>query len=302
MEIIEILIPVFLVLGLGSASVFGKIFTSDDSYIFSKYVFYFGFPVLIFNRLNHTAFEKVTDVPFLFTNLLGLLAVALCVVGIFWVFKLPKKLLGIMILAGIWGNVAYMGIPINEMFFGVEGGSYAAIVVGITVVFSLLFGVPFLEYFSHGKPSVKNVLLSVLKNPIVIGILLGLFASGMKLDLPVPIENFILLIAKSAGPVAIFSIGMFLVGKKVFSDKKLVFSLCFLNLFLLPLVMFGLGTLFSVQGLMFEVSVLQAAMPIAITSFILAQKYKIAEEAVSGAIVLSTLLSIVTIGLVMWIF
>jgi len=302
MDVISILIPVFLVLALGYVSVLGKIFTSDDSYVFSKYVFYFGFPILIFNRLNHTAFEKVADVSFLLTNLLNLCVVTLCIVALAWVLKLQKKLLGIMILAGIWGNVAYMGIPINEMFFGTEGGSYAAIVVGLTVVFSLLFGVPFLEYFAHGKPSVRTVILSVLKNPIVIGILCGLFASGIDLKLPAPIENFVVLIAESAGPVAIFSIGMFLVGKKVFSDKKLVFTLCFSNLFLLPLATFGLGTMFSVSEMMLQVSVLQGAMPIAITSFILAQKYKVAEEAVSGAIVLSTLISIVSLGVVMWMF
>ncbi len=302
MEIIEILIPVFLMFGLGALSVWGKIFTSNDSYVFSKYVFYFGFPFLIFNRLNHTEFSSITDTSFLLANFLNLVLTTLCIVLLCLCLKLPKKLFGIMILAGIWGNVAYMGIPINEMFFGLEGGSYAAIVVGLTVVFSLLFAVPFLEYFDDGKLTLKEVVVSVLKNPIVIGILCGLFASAIEFKFPLLIENFVLLVAKSAGPVALFSIGMFLVGKKIFADKKIVGALCFANLLLLPLVTFLMGSLFSLSGMPLHVSVLQAAMPIAITSFIIAQTYRIAEEAVAGAIVLSTLLSIVTIGGVMYIF
>ncbi|MBT6068202.1 AEC family transporter [Candidatus Peregrinibacteria bacterium] len=302
MEIIEILIPVFLVFGLGALSVALKIFKSTDSYIFTRYVFYFGFPILIFNRLNHTAFEKVADLPFLLTNILNLSAVVLLILAISWLFKCKRKFIGMLVVAGIFGNVAYMGLPMSELMFGSEGVGYASIIVGLVVVFSLSVGISFLEYFSSSKPSVKTVAWSIAKNPIVIGIVLGLIASAVKLEMPTPIENFLVIVAKSAGPVALFAIGMFLVGGKIAKDKKKIAILCLVNLLALPFVTFGIGTYLGLSGMILKVSILQSAMPLAATNFVLAQKYKIGEDIISSAIVVSTLLSIVTIGLVMWLF
>ncbi len=60
MNIINVLIPIFLVLGMGALSIKARIFKADDSYIFSRYDFYIGFPILIFYSLLHTEFAKVS--------------------------------------------------------------------------------------------------------------------------------------------------------------------------------------------------------------------------------------------------
>jgi predicted permease len=44
------------------------------------------------------------------------------------------------------------------------------------------------------------------------------------------------------------------------------------------------------------VSLLQAAMPLAATNFVLAQKYKIDEEVIANSIIYSTIISLFTIG------
>lgn len=302
MNIIEILIPVFLVFGLGALSVASKVFSSDDSYVFSKYNYYFGLPILIFFSLYQTDFEKIGDLNFLAANLLNLIVTVLILLLISKVFKFQRKFTGMLVFAGILGNVAYMGIPLNELLFGTEGVGFASIIVGLVVAFSLSIGIFFLELFSKEKPNLKNISSKLLKNPLIIAIVLGILASGINLPFPVYIENFFQIVSKSAGPIALFSIGMFLVGKHLVKDRGKVFALVCANLILLPIITYGVGLFFGLGSIPFKVSILQAAMPLAATTFVIAQEYKIMEETISNAIVVSTLLSIFTLGITMSLF
>ena len=95
---------------------------------------------------------------------------------------------------------------------------------------------------------------------------------------------------------------MFLIGKKIPKQKGKIFGLCALNLIILPTITYIIGRAYGLEGIPFKVTTLQAAMPLAATTFVLAQKYKIAEEIVSSAIVVSTIVSIITLGGIMYLF
>jgi hypothetical protein len=209
LKITETLIPVFLVLFLGYISVMSKIFKSEDSKNFSKYDFYFGFPILIFYSLLHTNFENIWDFSFLFTNITNLFFAVLIIFLITTLFKVPKKFKGMLIIAGIYGNVAYMGIPMTEFLYGKDGVGYASIIVGIVSVFSLSIGIFLLEYFADAEHSVKDILKNMSKNPIIIAVLLGILFSALKISLPKFADDFLSMVSKSAGPIALFAIGMF---------------------------------------------------------------------------------------------
>lgn len=296
MEIIGILIPIFLVMGLGAGSVFLKIFSVSDSYIFSRYDYYIGFPILIFYSLLHTAFEKIGNGAFLATNILNLTITVLLILLVSYFFKVKREFIGVLILTGIFGNVAYMGIPLNEALFGKEGVGYASVVIGLVSIFCLSVGIFFFEFFSSAHVKTLALFKNLLKNPIIIAVFFGIAASAFHAQFPSPLENFLSLVSKSASPIALFAIGMFLAQKFVASEKGYIFMLCFLNLIALPLITLGIGQLFGLSGVPLKVSFLQAAMPLAVTNFVIAQKYKLYENAVASAIVISTVCSILTIG------
>jgi malonate transporter and related proteins len=296
MNIINILIPVFLVLALGALSIKMKIFKSEDSYIFSKYDFYIGFPILIFYTLSHTEFSSISNMPFLGTNLIALIIAVILVILVSYVLRLPRKLTGILILGGIYGNVAYMGIPVNELLFGKEGTGYASVIVGVVSVFALSVGIMAIELFSNKKPKVYEILKSMIKNPIIIAVVLGVIVSALKITFPAPIEKFLDIVSKSASPIALFAIGMFLIRKNSFKNIGMIITLCIFNLLVLPLLVFLLAPLMGLTGLPLNVSLISAAMPLAATNFVLAQKYKLGEEIISSAIIISTVLSVLTLA------
>lgn len=296
MNIIAVLVPVFLVIGLGFLSVKTKIFKADDSYIFSRYDFYIGFPFLIFYSLLHTDFQKISNVPFLITNIFNIFIAILLVLVLARLLKISRKLTGIFIIGSIYGNVAYMGIPINQLLFGQEGIGYASVIVGIVSILTLSIGIFSLEYFTDHKPDIKKIFLDMLKNPILFAVVLGVLASAFKITLWAPLDDFLSLVSKSASPIALFAIGMFLVRKRAFKNKGFVFVLILFNLIVLPLITYLIAHFLNFSGVPFKVSVIEAAMPLAATNFVLAQRYNIGEEIIANAIIISTVLSIFSLG------
>ncbi|KKP36721.1 MAG: auxin efflux carrier [Candidatus Peregrinibacteria bacterium GW2011_GWF2_33_10] len=193
-----------------------------------------------------------------------------------------------LIIAGIYGNVAYMGISMTEFLYGKDGVGYASIIVGIFL----------LEYFADAERSVKDILKNMSKNPIIIAVLLGILFSALKVSLPKFADDFLSMVSKSAGPIALFAIGMFFANRKIISSKCQIFVLCLANLILLPIITYACGLIFGLSLTLtsFKVSLLQTAMPLAATNFVLAQKYKIDEEVVANSIIYSTIISLFTIG------
>lgn len=73
------------------------------------------------------------------------------------------------------------------------------------------------------------------------------------------------------------------------------------KLVILPLVVFLISVLFGYSKEFTQVSVLISAMPTAITSFVLAQKYSLNEQLTADIILVSTLLSILSLPVAVWL-
>lgn len=311
MQIISILIPIFAVIGLGFICVWFKLFSSEDSRIFSKYDYYVGFPILIFYALAFTDFEQIKNWPLFATNIVAMaLAVALILLASF-VFRVKREFIGVLVLAGLFSNVAYMGIPINEMLFGKEGVSYASIVIAIVNIFCLTIGIFCLEYFAGEKMTLPKMFLGLAKNPILIAVVAGIVASALNMSFPAPIAKFLDFVGKSASPIALFAIGMFLGRTRATvvnrpsrggTSISRVAALCLVNLIVLPVLIYLVGRTIGFSDLPFKVSLVEAAMPLAATNFVLAQQHHVGEDVVASSIVVSTLISAVTIALLIFLF
>lgn len=299
MHILDILLPIFLVMGLGALSVFLKVFKPQDSLIFSKYDYNIGFPILLFYTLVHTHFEQIGSPAFIGANILSLLAVSLLMLAIGFLLRLPKPSIGIMVVAAMFGNSAYMGIPVLQQLYGSEGTSYASLIVGIQLTLVLSVGIFMLEALQKRKPNVRGALWHLVKNPLIISVVLGIVCSLLSVTLPAFLENFLGMVSKSASPIALFAIGMFLVGKKLSPQPKKIALICFMKLIALPLITFGIAKALGITGIAFSSTLLEGAMPLAATTFVIAQTHGIEEEMISSSIVLTTLLSFGTLSVLL---
>ncbi len=153
-----------------------------------------------------------------------------------------------------------------------------------------------------GLSTLKLVLLGLLRNPMILAICAGLAWSAAEIPIPVPMNDFLSILGGAATPGALFAIGASLASKSA-ERMQVAIWLSFAKLVLHPLcVAFGVLYLFPVTPFSAMIAIAAASLPVAGNVYMLAQHYGVAPHRASAAILISTLLSIVTVPLVIaWV-
>ena len=272
----------------------------------NRYALMFAFPALVFCGLLDARFRLPDSVAFWVSIPLSL--VASLVLGRLLVAALVRadegrrrRAAGAMALTSAFGNVAYLGLPFVSKVLGDEATGVASLAVAIHVGLAMLVGPALLLRWGSDASGERPDYGSLARQPLLWAPLVGLAARW----LPEPVQDFALEIAKpvggSAAPVALFLLGLY-VQQNLRALRRVDASAAAVvgaKLLLLPSVTFGVVLALSTWGelgvLEAQVLFLLAAMPAAITTFAIAERYDVAAGEVSQAIVLSTLVAVLTL-------
>ena len=131
--------------------------------------------------------------------------------------------------------------------------------------------------------------------------MVGLILSYFKMPFPTFAANFFRFLSDLALPLALISMGGNLSFEKIRKDYKATVFACLLKLFL----MVGLGWILfdwvGVRGLDFKVGIILLACPTAFSSYLLSSKLGADKSLMSSDIMVSTILSMVTLSLWLWL-
>ncbi|MBO7319784.1 MAG: AEC family transporter [Clostridia bacterium] len=197
--------------------------------------------------------------------------------------------------ASIYGNVAFMALPLAQAVLGDEGVLYCA---GGAVVFNLFT-------FTHGvklmsKDGEKLSISKILINPGVIAVVIGLpiFLSGIELHYIVtrPIE----MLADLNTPVAMLVFGTYLAKtdlKSMLFDKK-IYAVALMKLIVLPLICMGVYYLCGFKGTLLTAAIITASVPSANNTFMFSSKYGRDAATASKTVALVSFLSILTMPVI----
>jgi hypothetical protein len=136
-----------------------------------------------------------------------------------------------------------------------------------------------------------------LRNPVIVASVAGIGFALFSIPLPVPIGNMMDLLASSAGPTALFALGLSLVGHSLMGDLgEIVWQTC-VKLLIHPLLVFLCVTyVFTLEPFWAQSAVLLAALPTGSSVFIVAQQYNVAVRRASATVALSTAVSVLTLS------
>ncbi|GHV34074.1 transporter [Clostridia bacterium] len=205
-------------------------------------------------------------------------------------------------LSVIYTNCGFMGIPLVYGVFGSEG---VFCLSAFYVVMSLLV-------FTHGAMTLqgsanKEAFKKVLKNPAIAAIVVGvvIFLTGFQLPeiIGKPIEYF----AGVTTPLAMVVAGITIAGaklKELFTSPRLYY-ISAVRLFVVPLAALGVSALmalpFGISELVIKVNFLAAACPTATMCVMLALEHGRDSALAARIFALTTILSLVSIPLLMWL-
>jgi len=300
--IVNVVIPVFLIVLSGYLAARFRILGSESTDALNRFVFFVAMPVLLFHAVAGMEPAEFFNGPFIVAfsgSSIVIMGAAMVVSRLVFRRPLPENTLAGM--SSVFGNTVYMGIPISLIAFG-DAALKPAIVASISQGVILI--VPVIVFIEWGVQEeeaggriLRDLLATLVRNPLIVAPALGLAWAFTGVPLPEPVGNFCDVLGAAAGPCALFALGLFLYGKPLHEGAAEVGAVVVLKLLLLPATAWlFLYHLFDIDPLWAKVGVLLAALPTGANCFVLAQQYGRFVQRTSAAILISTALAVITVS------
>lgn len=295
-------IPIFIVIVLGYVLMRVGFFTEGFVKVADKYVFKVALPVLLFQQIATADIHSDFDIRFV---VFCMASTTLMFAGVWLgarIFLKDKSMVGAFAQAAARGSAAILGIAFIENIYGSSGMGPLMIVSAVPLyniysVIILTFGAADRE---NGKGAVKKALIGIAKNPIIIGIFLGLPFSIIGIPIPTIPLKAITSIAQTATPVALLVVGAGFKGRQAIAKIAPTCAAAFIKLVGLPLVFLPAALALGFRNEALVAIIVMLGSPTTVTCYIMAKNMKNDEVLSSSVVVLATLLSALT--LTGWIF
>ena len=270
---INAVVPLLILIFLGYLSRKLNILKAGDERVLAAYVYYFALPSLFVIEISKIKFTEEI-LLFIIAGFLPLLILLTFYTVIYKIFKMQRDVFYLISLSTIFGSLAFFGIPFIT-FAMPAGEELATLAAGMISMVAVSIAITMLEMYGMKKvsKSIRRVAKRLLKNPLIISILIGLFFSLIGIKLPSVVELSLHMFGRSTSVVAIFMLGVFLYGRK-YKNLHIAFGLSLLRMILLPMVAFIITIFLQFNKLQATIIILMNAMPMAVSMIVLSYRYK----------------------------
>ncbi|KAA0677327.1 AEC family transporter [Azospirillum brasilense] len=302
--VFNVALPVFAIILAGVLSGKAKLLGPASSEALNKFVYWMALPPVLFLGTAKRSLPEIFNVPFIGAFLGSMLAVY--ALGALLGRLIHRERTQIQCMQGLnacFSNTGYMGIPLFLAAFGPDRLAPAILATVIMSAIMVGIAVIWLEFANSqgggiGK-ALRDVGRALVKNPLIISTALGLawsvFLSGV--PVPRPIAIYCDLMGASAGPCALFAIGLFLATQSLKANLLEVGWISALKLVVQPaLAWLLIQTLFPLDPFWAGSAIILAGLPTGALTFVVASQYRIYVERTSAAILMSTIASVVTLS------
>ncbi len=296
-------LPIFLIIFSGWLLKKYKIVTDDWVHILNQFAYYISLPALIITSLWSVDFLNKSSWKFVFLSLTTIILFSLLVFIILSFSNLSHSKKTAIFLGATVGNTVYMGFPLIELGFGKENLISGALISIIYLVIPILISIFIIKYWQDRSHKISDQLKDFFKNPLVVSVFFGFILSFLKIDFSFieAIKKSLSLLGSTASPVALFALGGFLYGKFLKKDLASVFAISLLKTIVFPLIVATTFIyLFKLDN--FGVFALLASMPVAVTTFVIAEKFNFGKELIGNSILISIIISFFAIPLIIYLF
>lgn len=207
---------------------------------------------------------------------------------------------GMYMFMTTFSNIGFMGFPIISAVAGPVGLFYATL---YNMVFNLGIFTIGIWLVSYGKKNGVKFSPKKLLSPGFIGACFALMVYFLDLKLPVFINTAIDLVGDITSPAAMLVTGFTLAKmdvKSVFNDWRVYVWLAIKQL-ALPLLLWIPFTMLFTNDTVRYVSLILAGMPVANMAVLYATTYGSDEELAARSVFITTLLSLITVPLCVWL-
>lgn len=306
LAILAITTPIFLLISAGYVARWSGLIQREQMQGVGVFVMFFALPALVIRALTQHPLEEILQLNYMVAYGLGSLVVFGG--GLLLSMKYQRQPLNVSAMQALGmaaANSGFVGYPVAAMVIG----SPAAVLLALNMVIETLIIIPaaliLAEMSSQQGASVwktvKQTALSLAKNPVLVGLLVGIFLAVTGLQIPVPLFKAIDMLANAAGPAALFVIGGALFGLQVKGMARDVGQIVIGKLLIHPLVILiafllipGIDPLYIVGAVLFSAAPMISIYPL------LGQRYGLGGVS-AAAMLVATIASFFTLSLIIWL-
>ncbi len=303
-------LPIFLLIllgyGLKCLGMLGEKFVKEAN----QFNFTVTLPTLLFQDIMSADVAREFDLGFL------LFCAGATTVSFFGIWLAAgkvlknRRILGEFVQAAFRCSAAVMGIAFVRNIYG-DSGMAPMMIIGtvpllnIYSVLVLTFEAPEngespKETKAAGRDRMREALINIAKNPIIIGILLGLLAALVHLKLPLFLERSVGYVADLATPLALVCLGAAFEGRKALAKMKPALCASLIKLVVMPGAFLPLALWLGYRREALVALVVMLASPTTPSCYIMAKNMGHEGVLTSSVVVLTTLFAAVTLTL--WLF
>ncbi len=293
--------PIFVLTVVGA--VLGRMKLLNEGFLAAadKLVFKLCLPCLLFVDLAMADIGNKFDPKLL----------VFCIVAVILSFLLPTLIVplflkdnakrGAFIQGAYRANTAIIGITLAENMFGADGRSTMAFVLPFIVALFNSLAVVILSIYAPAdvKLTKKQLALrisqTVVTNPLIIAIVLGLLWKLTGLSLPLLAERSLDYLAGMATPLALISLGATFKLESFKGRFALTLGSASIKTIFLPFAACLFGILLGFRGVALGVIMIQFGSPASVSSYIMAKQMKSDHELAGQILLISTLMSVFTL-------
>lgn len=304
------LLPVVITLLLGFLAAWHKDFSGKNAVILNRMVLLYALPLLLFaGTISLPRHVLLADIPLA-------LSIAVTMVTTFFIVTLLayfvfRRDLGTSTLQGLaigGPAVPFVGVPVLGFLYGgvdasipVAAASLTMNLIQVPACLVLLSMSSMRAGLRVAPTSFSSHLISAFKEPVVWAPISAVLLVIIGVHLPPAVIRSLKLLGAATGGVALFASGIVLFSQRVSLNWMVVLNVMARNL-AIPALLWGAMLALGLPLNAIHVAVVTMAIPTAAITVIFAVEYGIAEKEMASTLLFSTLLSIFTMGIFIWLF
>ena len=284
---LDAVLPIFALVLLGYWAKRLGMLNRGDVARMNKVFFRFFMPVMVFYNLYTSDLSAAVKPALLVYTFAGVILVFLLALLLVQRIEPERSRRGVIVQGLFRSNQVVIGLPVVASLMG-EGNIAPTVILTATVVplFNAL-SVIILEVYGGQRTKPGKLVLDILKNPLIIGSVVGILFLVFGWRLPVPVATTAKQLAQAASPVMLFLLGAFLQLDGLRHDLRAVLWVSAGRLLIVPAIVLLPAVLLGFRGVDLASLIPVFASSTAVASFTMAQQMG-GDAELAGNIVVAT--------------
>ena len=284
--------PVAILILIGYVSAKKSLFSKENSIAIIKYVGVVAVPALTLKIILSISISNVNWTlifSYVFSELI--IYVTALLIGKY-IFNLKWNEAILIGMASSFANHLLFVYPIALNEYQADLINPIVAIIGFDVIF-LVINLIILDLIK-----LKNIFIKQFSNLPLLALILGLTIIFLDIEIPISIDRALDFIANSAAPCALFAAGIILSQKLEKTEIKISNLIILFKIILHPvLLILIIWNLDNIDFSLAETTIMVASAPVGLMALIFSTQYGVNPNAITRALMITTLFSIVTIPL-----